>query len=148
MSFKNTTFKAFTLVEILIVIAILAILAVITLAALNPAARIAAANDSQSRSTVEGVCKALSLFIVDNQGALPTTSDPSAGSALPAVTSATIMTAGVDVQTIEDDLSTYGITASAVTNATGGAVNVGNAGAGQITCGTTLTDTTVFTVTY
>lgn len=138
MSLNKTTFKAFTLVEILIVIAILAILAVITLAALNPAARIQAANDSQTRSSVQGVCTAFSLYVVDNNGSLPTTDDPTAGTALPSTSGASdTITNGVTLSTIEQDLSAYGIDTATVTVPGGSSdtnIYIGAGSGGQINC--------------
>jgi prepilin-type N-terminal cleavage/methylation domain-containing protein len=62
---------AFTLVEILIVIAILAILAVVTFVVINPAQRINDANDARIREDVNAIANAISLYVVDNTGQEP-----------------------------------------------------------------------------
>ena len=60
--------KGFTLIELLIVIAIIAIIAGAVLVAINPAKRIAEANDSQRWSEVNSLVNAISQFSVDNAG--------------------------------------------------------------------------------
>lgn len=136
MSKKNL--NAFTLVEILIVIAILAILAVVTFVVINPAARINAANDSQTRNNVIALCDAISLYVVDQGGALPTVSNPSAGTALATVTEATLVSAGDDAADLENIAPDY--IASLPTTATGGVVYVGQLANGQVICGGNLSD--------
>ena len=51
--------KGFTLIELLIVIAILGILAAVVLVAINPAQRIAEANDTKAKSNVSVVATAI-----------------------------------------------------------------------------------------
>jgi len=63
--------KSFTLIELLIVIAIIAIIAGAVLVAINPAKRIAEANDSQRWSEVRSLSTAVSTYIVDNKGQVP-----------------------------------------------------------------------------
>ncbi len=95
--------QAFTLVEILIVIAVVAALAVIVVAALNPAARLLAANNAQRRNNVQALTKAISLYEVDNIGQLPT----AGGSPLPDVTLSTLATDGADASTLDGVIGTY-----------------------------------------
>jgi prepilin-type N-terminal cleavage/methylation domain-containing protein len=64
--------KGFTLIELLIVIAIIGVLAGAVLLALNPVARINAANDATLKSNVSAIQNAVMLFQSDNQK-LPTT---------------------------------------------------------------------------
>lgn len=51
--------KGFTLIELLVVIAILGILAMVVLIAINPAERIAEANDTQVRSDIATIASAV-----------------------------------------------------------------------------------------
>lgn len=60
--------KGFTLIELLVVIAIIGILAAVVLVAINPAARIAEANDSKAKSNLGQVATALEACYTANQG--------------------------------------------------------------------------------
>lgn len=71
--------KGFTLVELLIVIAVIAILAAVAYVAIDPAKRIADANDAQRWGDVSAVLEATMEYIVDNQGDFPNESDWTAG---------------------------------------------------------------------
>lgn len=62
---------AFTLIEILIVIAIIAILASIVIVAINPVRMMAQARNTQRRSDVDAIHSALTQYSIDNSGALP-----------------------------------------------------------------------------
>lgn len=64
--------KGFTLIELLVVIGILAVLLAITLIAVNPAQNIEDAEDTQRRSDVTQILNAVSQYIVDNNGDVPT----------------------------------------------------------------------------
>lgn len=64
--------KGFTLVEVLLVIVIIAILTAIVLVAINPARQIAQANNAKRRADVNTVLNAISQYIVDNNGSVPT----------------------------------------------------------------------------
>lgn len=67
--------KGFTLVEVLLVIVIIAILTAIVLVAINPARQIAQANNTQRRADVTTILNAVSEYIVDNGGVLPTSTE-------------------------------------------------------------------------
>lgn len=62
---------AFTLLEILVVIAIIATLASIVIVAINPVRMMAQARNTQRRSDLEAILSALSQYSIDNHGALP-----------------------------------------------------------------------------
>ncbi len=95
--------RAFTLVEILIVIGVLAILAVVVVAAINPAGRINASQDAQTRRNVQELSQAARLYSVDNGGALPTSN----GTDLPVVTEETVIASGVDSATLDGIRGVY-----------------------------------------
>jgi type IV pilus assembly protein PilA len=63
--------SAFTLLELLLVIAVIAILAGIILVALNPAERLQDANTVKTLSNSKDIEKALQAYIVDNAGQYP-----------------------------------------------------------------------------
>ena len=63
--------KGFTLIELLVVIGILAVLLAITLIAVNPAANIEAAEDTQRRNDVTQILNAVGQYMVDNNGNPP-----------------------------------------------------------------------------
>jgi len=63
--------RAFTLIEILVVIGIIAILAAIVLIAINPARQFAQANNSQRTSNVNAILNAVGQYVADNQGRAP-----------------------------------------------------------------------------
>lgn len=141
LSTKSSSRKsAFTLVEILIVIAILAILAVVTFVVINPAQRINDSNDTRRREEVNAILNAINLYQVDNTGAAPTASS----AALPTVTTANIMTAGADATDLDGIAPTY--IASIPTDPAGSEYKVGVIGSSVIV-GITLSDSTVFTST-
>src|SRR3954469_20686966 len=64
--------KGFTLIELLVVIGILAILLAITLIAINPARQFGQANDTNRRSAVTQILKAIGQYSASNSGNLPT----------------------------------------------------------------------------
>lgn len=66
--------KAFTLVELLIVIAILAVLATVVFVVINPGQRINEATDTKLRQETEAMQKAFELYAIDNGGEYPTLS--------------------------------------------------------------------------
>lgn len=67
--YKNN--QAFTLVELLIVIAIVAIIAAVVFVALDPLRRFRDARDSQRWSDIVAIVDALKLYQIDNGGNLP-----------------------------------------------------------------------------
>ena len=62
----------FTLIELLIVIAIIAILAAVVFVALNPVQRFQDARNTTRSSAVSETLTAIHLFVVDEDGVLPT----------------------------------------------------------------------------
>lgn len=64
--------KAFTLIEVLLVIVIIAILAGIVIIAVNPARQISQTNNAQRDSDVRAILDAVNQYAVDNRGVLPT----------------------------------------------------------------------------
>jgi len=64
--------NAFTLIEVLLVIAIIAVLAVVVFVALNPAGRFSDARNSRRWNDVNNILTAVHEYIVDNDGSLPT----------------------------------------------------------------------------
>lgn len=141
LSRKSDRKSAFTLVEILVVIAILAILAVVTFVIINPVQRINQANDATAREDVQSILSATSLYSVDNGGSRPTYNPGAApGTALPTVTTANIMTAGVPVTQLEGLSPTY------ITTIPDNGYRIGVLASGAVLIGATLSDATVFTV--
>jgi len=65
MKLFNKSSKGFTLIELLIVIAILGVLAAALLVALNPAQKIAAANNSRVKQDVTNIGNAANLFATE-----------------------------------------------------------------------------------
>lgn len=90
--------SAFTLVEILIVIAILAILAVVTFVVINPVQRVDQGKDTRRREEVNNILSAITLYTVDNDGTRPT----AGGNPLPTVTTANILTTGADASDLDN----------------------------------------------
>ncbi len=63
--------KAFTLLEILLVVAAIAILAGIVIVAVNPGKQLGDTKNSQRRSDVNSILNAVYQYSVDNSGTLP-----------------------------------------------------------------------------
>jgi len=72
--------RAFTLIEILVVIGIIAILAAIVIVAINPARQFAQARQSQRVSNVNAILNAIGENIADNKGLFTCSSYPTIGS--------------------------------------------------------------------
>ncbi len=68
---QKTKKKAFTLVEVLLVIVIIAILAAIVIVAINPARQISQANDTQRSSDIKAILDGVHEYAIDNRGQLP-----------------------------------------------------------------------------
>ncbi|MEK7531135.1 MAG: type II secretion system protein [Patescibacteria group bacterium] len=62
------TARAFTLIEILVVIGIIAVLAAIVIIAINPARQFAQARDSQRTANLNSILNAVGQRIADNKG--------------------------------------------------------------------------------
>ena len=67
--------RAFTLIEILIVMGIIAVLATIVLIAINPARQFAQARNTQRQSNVNEILNAIGQRIADNRGAFRLAND-------------------------------------------------------------------------
>jgi uncharacterized protein (TIGR02145 family)/prepilin-type N-terminal cleavage/methylation domain-containing protein len=63
--------KAFTLIELLIVIGIIAILAAAVIIAINPGQQFASARDATRQGHINSIEKAVLSYLIDNTGALP-----------------------------------------------------------------------------
>lgn len=69
--FSKLSTRAFTLIELLIVIAIIAILAGVVFVALNPLKRFADARNANRRASVVNILQAIKLYQFDNAGNFP-----------------------------------------------------------------------------
>lgn len=64
--------KAFTLIELLLVIVIISTLAAVVFVSLDPANRIKDSKDARRTTDVQSILTAVQSSIIDNKGALPT----------------------------------------------------------------------------
>lgn len=71
LRFSTKKNKGFTLLEILLVVAIIAILAGIVIVAINPAKQLGNTRDSQRKSDIATLYKAINQYLID-KGSLPT----------------------------------------------------------------------------
>lgn len=71
MKTVHSSKRAFTLIEVLLVVVIIAILAGIVIIAVNPARQIAQTNNAQRSNDVRAVLDAVHQFGVDNRGVMP-----------------------------------------------------------------------------
>lgn len=69
--FSSSRKKGFTLIEVLLVIGIIAVLAAVVVVSLDPVQRFKDAQDSRRLSDIQSILTAVSQYIVDNRGALP-----------------------------------------------------------------------------
>lgn len=65
--------SAFTLLELLLVVALIAILASIVILAINPAKQISDTNNAQRRVDVNTILNAVYQYTIENDGQLPST---------------------------------------------------------------------------
>jgi len=70
---KTGTKSAFTLLEVLLVVAIIAILAGIVILALNPSKQLADSRNAQRRADVNTILNAVYQYAIDNNGTIPAT---------------------------------------------------------------------------
>ena len=66
--------KAFTLIELLLVVAVIATLAVIIFLSLNPAQRIKDAKDARRTTDVDQILSAIHEYVIDTKGTFPVSS--------------------------------------------------------------------------
>ena len=96
------TKKAFTLIEILLVIGMIAVLATVVFVALDPAKRFRDTRDAKRSTDTQSILSAVQTFIIDNQGSLPaglTTTEKQIGTA---ATGCAISTGGCAVSGVAD----------------------------------------------
>lgn len=74
---NKKTALAFTLIEVLLVVAAIAILAGITILAINPSKQLATVRDNQRTSNVKAIMEAIGQYNLDNPGTLPAGIDAS-----------------------------------------------------------------------
>jgi prepilin-type N-terminal cleavage/methylation domain-containing protein len=90
--------KAFTLIEVLLVIVIIAILAGIVIIAVNPGRQISQANNAQRSNDVLAILDAVHQYGIDNRGVLPAVI-----TAVPTV----VGSAGTEIDICTDLVPTY-----------------------------------------
>jgi prepilin-type N-terminal cleavage/methylation domain-containing protein len=86
--------KAFTLVELILVIVILGILAAFTMTSLRPAQQLANQRDAQRKADLVSILNAIKQYSIDNNGSLPAAIQLDSNCAAPA-TMAQICKTGV-----------------------------------------------------
>lgn len=73
ISFRQTTKKGFTLLEVLLVVAIISILAGIVIVAIAPSRQLGDSNNAQRSTDVTTILDAVYQYSVDNRGTIPAT---------------------------------------------------------------------------
>ncbi len=68
---SRSAHSGFTLIELLLVIGIIGILASIVIVAINPNKQLGSARDTQRRSDVGTILNAVTQYMIDNNGSLP-----------------------------------------------------------------------------
>ena len=71
MRIATSSKRAFTLIELLIVIGIIAILAAVVLIAVNPARQFSLANNAQRSSDINAILNAVHQYAIESKGTLP-----------------------------------------------------------------------------
>lgn len=72
---KGLSFKGFTLVELLVVVAVIAILAAITVVAINPAKKLGQSRDAARKSSMQQLATAMSTYYTQNASYPATTEE-------------------------------------------------------------------------
>lgn len=96
--------RAFTLVEILIVIAIIGILLIVTLVAINPTRQFAQTNNAKRRIDLRAILDSVNQYSSDNKGLLPGR-DANGVNTIPSGTPAYISDTGANI--CADVMPTY-----------------------------------------
>lgn len=93
----NRKHKAFTLVEIIVIVLIFASLIAVTFIAINPLQRLSDSQDEQRREEASAILQAIKLYSIDHKGELPIPEEAE----LPEVTTNTIMEKGFSASDLE-----------------------------------------------
>lgn len=88
--------KAFTLIELIIVIAVIALLAAATFVAINPAKRVGDAGDATRWQDLTAIADAFQAYLADNNSSLPSSTMLSGVTYMLATTTGGGATAGCD----------------------------------------------------
>ena len=88
---KRTNAKAFTLLEILLVVAAIAILASIVILAINPGKQLGDTKNAQRRVDVNTILNAVYQYAVDNNGTIPASITTTSTEACKATTSCGVL---------------------------------------------------------
>lgn len=88
--------KAFTLIELIIVIAVIALLAAATFVAINPARRVGDAGDATRWQDLTAIADAFQAYLADNNSTLPSSTMSSGVTYMLATTTGGGATAGCD----------------------------------------------------
>jgi len=91
--------KAFTLIELIIVIAVIALLAAATFVAINPAKRVGDAGDATRWQDLTAIADAFQAYLADTNGTLPSSTMSSGVTYMLATTTGGGSTSGCDATT-------------------------------------------------
>ncbi len=114
MSDSGKKLSAFTLIEVVIMVAILGILSAIALVANNPAQRIDESKDTVRRTEVQAIAKSMRIYYIDNNFTYPPTNT---SGTIDVITSAQFQTFVTDAQA--GTANCNGTTAASISNALG-----------------------------